>query len=54
MLSEIPANIPPWLRRLYEAEQLMQLARREQKSDATVLEAVPEGCRAPEPVTVRW
>ena len=25
MLSEIPANIPLWLRRLYEAEQLMQL-----------------------------
>ena len=40
VLSEIPANIPPWLRRLYEAEQLMQLAQGEQPPETnTVLEA---------------
>ena len=38
VLSEIPANIPPWLRSLYEAEQLMQLSGEADAATATEAE----------------
>ena len=38
VLSEIPANIPPWLRSLYEPEQLMQLSGDADAATATEAE----------------
>lgn len=35
VLCEIPANIPPWLRALYEAEQLIQLSGETDAATAT-------------------
>ena len=45
VLSEIPANIPPWLRSLYEAEQLLQLSGETDAATATEAEQFIENPR---------